>query len=146
MSFNGFTSFNIEDSQLNLNQVNHKKIGEEFCKLYYQNMIKGGFSNVLGLFTTDAKCNFMDQEFIGAYNILVNLSQKQIHKFVYSNIYANYQSDLSNVLISASGNITAIPFVKNAGISKPFKFTETFILKNINGSYFITNYIFRLIN
>lgn len=123
--------------------IMYSKIGEDFCKLYYHKMAESGFSNVMNLFTKDSRCTYDNQEFLGCYDLLIKLSQLGIHKFNYKKINANYQPFGDSILISVFGEFNPISFQKQNG--KLFKFSETFILKNINGNYFITNHILKII-
>lgn len=131
--------------QLSNNQfvVPYKKITEEFCKVYYDRMMKGGFNTVLHLFDQNAKCTYENTEYNGAYNLLIKLAQSGIHKFGYTDISVNAQLiDNTTILVSSTGHIFPVSFCGTNGLLT--KFSESFVLKCTSNSCQINNYILKL--
>lgn len=122
---------------------NYQKIAEEFCKRWYQTMSSNGLSDNLYLFTPTTKCTFDNEEFRNSYDLLVKLSQQGIHKFGYVKCSATCQPIDENVLISVVGVIYPVNFTGMNGCQTIFN--DIFILESINGSYYITNYICKLL-
>ena len=143
MSFQFTMTDLVNNNNINTNNIIYTKIGEDFCKVYYQKISEGGFSNVMNYFWKDSKCTFDNQEFNGPYGVLVKLSQMGVHKFSYKKISGNFQPIGDSILICSSGDLCPLSFQKTSG--KLIKFSETFILTNINGIYCITNYVFRFL-
>jgi hypothetical protein len=122
------------------NKINIKELETDFINTYYQNMFNQGFSANLGLFDEKAQCLVNDQEFTGAYNILVKQAQNNIYRFQYKSHHGNLQQTSNGFIISVSGICQPINF-QNLYINE-YNFSEVFYLSS-QYPYKIVNYIAR---
>ena len=122
------------------NKINLKELETEFLSTYYQNMFNHGLSANLGLFDEKCQCLFNNQEFIGAYNVLVKQAQSNINRFQYKSYAGNLQQTSNGFIMSVSGVCQPINF-QNLYIGD-YNFSEVFYLSN-QYPYKIVNYIAR---
>lgn len=120
------------------NSIDPKELETEFLKTYYQNMINLGLSANLGLFDEKCNCLINNQEFIGAYNILVKMAQQNIHKYQYKYLQGNLQKTQNGFIITVSGICQPVNF-QNLHYGD-LHFSEVFYLSN-QYPYKIINYI-----
>lgn len=148
-------NFSWNAQHINLNQLsntsnqliafdmrfNYKNFTEELCKIYY-NYFDNNFIGLSNLFTNETICTFLDEELLGFNQLINRLNQYGIHKFTHHNININSQpvNDRA-LLVNVNGTIS----VNNSNLVN--KFTETILLirSDYDSKYYITNYIFRLI-
>ena len=135
---NNIVKFNGTNNIFKNNNIDYKKIGQEFCNIYYKRL-NLNLNNIRDFFELNCKFVFLGEECIGINNYLNLLNSKSI-QLLNSNIkhIDSTITDNNNLLISVMGVITS----NNINY---FNFIETFILKKVNNNYLIINKIFRLV-
>jgi hypothetical protein len=109
----------------------YKQIGEEFCKVYYENMMKNGLNGVSHLYCPNICITFLDDE----CSQLIALNQKfqnlGIARFNYSHISGIVQPiGNDNIVINVTGHCASVGI--NGMCSEWTRFSETFILARYN--------------
>jgi hypothetical protein len=122
----------------------YKKLAEDFCNIYYNKIANEGLNSVTYLFCQDAKCSYNNNFCTGGYELLLNFSKIGIQKFGHFNLNVSGQSLFNNeILVNVTGSVYPTYF---SGLNGDLlRFSELFILRNFNGSYFITNYMLNTI-
>lgn len=120
------------------NMIDPKELESEFLKNYYQNMLNSGLSANLHLFDEKCHCLVNNQEYIGAYNVLVKMAQSNIHRYQYKYLQGNLQKTQTGYIISVSGICQPVNF-QNLHLGD-VHFSEVFHLSN-QYPYKIINYI-----
>lgn len=110
------------------NKIDIKELEDAFIKLYYQNMVDSGFSANLGFFDEKCTCSLNNQEFNGAYNILIKMAQENIHRFEYKDCHSNIQQTHNGYIINVVGVCRPINF-QNFYLNE-YHFSEVFYLSN----------------
>lgn len=106
----------------------------DYCKLYengiqhtyYRNMMNTGFVSNLVLFDENCKCSINNEDYTGAYYILIRLAESGIHRFNYLNFTGSVQSVPQGVLINVTGKCQIIN-INNIIIGELY-FSETFLI------------------
>jgi hypothetical protein len=127
-------SFFLSNNNLNSQQFNYKEIGEEFCK-YYFNMVS--YYDVNHLYHPQAFITFLEEEFIGVNAYNEKLLSIGSPKFVFNNLNGTIQPLGQNIIIS-------INYYNNILNNNWNKFTNTFILTQLNNNWIIINQIFKI--
>jgi hypothetical protein len=133
-------SFLLSNNNFNPLQLNHKELGQEFCKYYYNAFSSYGINGVVNLYHPYAQITFLEEECVGvvAYNQkLINLG---LSKLMFNNLIGTTQPHgTDNIIISVAGDCCA-----HNGIWG--KFTDVFIISLLNGNWIITHHIFKAIS
>ena len=135
---NNSSSLNIFNNNLNKNNVDYKKISNDFCNIYYKT-ISNSINSTSHFFDENCKFTFLGEECVGFNNYLIKLQNKSINKLIYNINFCDSQCIGSkSVLINTTGKVST------NGINY-FNYSELFILVKKNNNYFIKNNIFRLV-
>jgi len=130
-------SFVLSNNNFNIPQLNHKEIGQEFCKYYYNAFSSQGLPGVANLYHQNAQITFLEEECIGivAYNQkLLNIG---LCKLMFNNLVGITQAhDQDTIIISVTGECCATCWGK---------FTDVFIINQQNNNWIITHHIFSLL-
>ncbi len=136
-------SFILSNNNFNVPQLNHKELGQEFCALYYNSFSSHGINGVVNLYHPSAQITFLDEECIGviAYNQkLINIG---ISKIVFNNLIGTTQSHgADTIIISITGE--CCPYIGLHCDNNWNKFSDVFILNQINGNWIISHHIFKV--
>lgn len=116
---------------------------KEFITLYYENMRNNGIHDSLYLFNSHAQCMINNMS-LKPYDMILFYSKKNIHRFEYNDICVSYQYTDNGFLINNTGTIYFYNF--NGYLAYTYKFMETFLLKQLNCSFYITNYMINYID
>ena len=123
---------------MNFSNIDNAKIYEEGMQnIYYNNMKNSGFVNNLPLFDEICKCSINNEEYTGAYQILVRMAQNNMHRFNYKSMSGTCQNVPQGVLINVSGTCQVINF--NNVIICELHYSETFLICTFKQK--IINYI-----
>ncbi len=106
------------------NNINIYK--DKIINIYYKNMVNTGFVSNLSLFDENCICSLNNEDYTGAYYVLVRLAENQIHRFNYINLSGTCHNIPQGVLISVSGICQLINF--NNIIIRNVHFSETFLI------------------
>jgi|LakMenE01Jun11ns_1017448.scaffolds.fasta_scaffold9789057_2 hypothetical protein len=121
-------------------------VAENLVRNFYYIMSTTGLSKLLHIFTNDCNCSINNINLIGAINLFVLLTESDIKRFNYNQIqYATQIISNDSILVSVTGYIQLF---NSGNISDNIwkRFTETFIVKYINGNLYVTNHIFYIFN
>jgi len=110
---------------------------DQIVNIYYKNMSQTGFVSNLTYFDENCKCSINNEDYIGAYNVLVRLAENQIHRFNYTNFIGTCQIVPQGILISVVGRCQIITF-SNIAV-REIIFNETFLI--CTNKHKIINYI-----
>ena len=125
-------------NNFNKNNIDYKKISNDFCNIYYKN-INNDINSVGTFFDENCKFTFLGEDFVGFNNKIINLQNKSINKLIYKiNFCDSHCIGSKSILINTTGKVST----NNINY---FNFTELFILVKKNDSYFVKNNIFRLV-
>jgi len=117
----------------------HEEIKDKFLPTYYAFIMEHGFNSIINLFASDCKCTLDGQEFSGSENLRNKFATLKAKRLIYRNIKSTSQAvNDTTILITASGTITPLFEHLYGG---DIKFTETFVLKNTNSIFVVSNYI-----
>ena len=89
-------------------------------------MSQYGFSKNLDFFDEKCKCTLNNEEFCGAYNILVKYAQAGINKFNYKQLGGNVQPSDNGFIISVSGICQSISFQNTVQKEQHFSSTHQY--------------------
>jgi hypothetical protein len=131
----------------NENKYNQYEIAQQFCQLYYQNVVSFGHNNVLYLFDKDVICVYNEREYVGFYNVLVAMVSEGIYKITYENL--NYSILLINntqinILVTGSISRTSLWSTYLSPLSF-LMFIEQFVLTLKDNKICVTSYLFKII-
>jgi hypothetical protein len=134
-------SFLLSNNNFNVPQLNHKEIGQEFCKYYYNAFSSQGLTGVANLYHPDTQITFLEEECVGlvAYNQkLINLG---LYKLMFNNLIGTTQPHgLDTIIISVTGDCCAYNGIQWG------KFSDVFIINQLNNNWIITHHIFKAIS
>jgi len=137
-------SFLLSNNNFNAPPLNHKEIGQEFCKHYYNSFSSYGINGVTNLYHQDAQITFLEEECVGliAYNQkLLNIG---LSKLMFNNLIGTTQPhEINSIIISVTGDCCVYNNLQNNNWGK---FSDVFIINQINGNWFITHHIFKVIS
>ena len=119
-------------------------VAESLVRNFYYVMSTTGLSKLLHIFTNDCSCTINNITLIGATNLFVLLTESNVKRFNYDQIqYATQIISNDSILVSVTGYLQLF---NSANISDNVwrRFTETFIIKYVNGNLYITNHVFNI--
>ena len=125
-------------------QLDPHATAKNFCDLYYSTIMTKGFSGVSHLFDVSAHCNYNGVEYIGLHNISIAMASEGIMKLMHDKLtYSSSVVDNNTMIVQVTGLCQGITFWN---LTTPvYQFAETFVLKYVNGSIFVSNYLFKLV-
>ncbi|AYV78902.1 MAG: hypothetical protein Edafosvirus46_4 [Edafosvirus sp.] len=126
--------------------VHHKKITEDFCKMYYTNNSSNlGLYSSEGLYKSDATLTFLEDECTGYNMYLHKLHNLGIKKFNYQAVTWNSQAvGNKSIIINATGNFCA--YNEYDAQSQWNKFSETFVIsRDEQNKFYICQIMFKLV-
>ncbi len=112
----------------NNTHIDLKPFESNFLNTYYDNMQKSGFVNNLIFFDEKCKCTLNNIEHTGAYNVLINIAQSNVHRFQYKYLSANSHLVNNGFMLVVSG--TCNPINLQNLIMQELSFTEVFYFSN----------------
>lgn len=113
--------------------ADYKKISEQLMNQYF-NLYDNNLPELAKAYTSDAKFTFENNEFTG-FSYLYNLLRN--NTYLHSNVVCTTQPVGNHLMINCSGYLTVNNYTT-------YKFNQTLFLININGSWYITNDIFKI--
>ncbi len=118
----------------------YREITREFCTQYYT-MYDNSFLNLVNFYVADSSFTYLDEEFVGFYNLIQRLKQCGIWKFTHHHINVNSQPvGQRGVLITVTGTISV-----NSSLFQN-RFSETILLQRDSANkFYVYNTIFRLL-
>ena len=131
-------SFLLSNNNINP-PFNHREIGQEFCKYYYNTFSFYGLGGITTLYHPEARITFLDEECIGVIAYNQKLMNIGFPKLIFNNLVGTAQP-LNNdtIIISVIGECC----VRNDNWGK---FNDVFIITLYNNNWIITNHIFKVI-
>lgn len=124
----------------NNNQVAQNSL-DNFCKIFYSSMNKGGISEVLWMFDQQALCTIDQFEMKNPYEMVLLYARSLLHRIDYHHISATSQTGNGMILVNVVGTMSPINY--NGTIHKPIKFSDTFIMKQHGYNNIIINYVMK---
>jgi hypothetical protein len=119
--------------------LNHKEIGQEFCKYYYNAFSSQGINGISHLYHPEAKITFLEEECIGVIAYNQKLSNIGLPRLTFNNLIGTTQLHSNDcIIINVAGDCCA-----NDGIWG--KFSDVFIITLSNGNWIIIHHIFKAI-
>jgi len=125
-------------------QLDPHVTAKNFCDLYYGTIMTKGFCRVSYLFDASAHCNYNGAEYIGLHNVLIAMANEGIMKLMHDRLtYSTSVIDNNTLIVQVTGLCQGITFWNLT--TSVYQFAETFALKYVNGSIFVSNYLFKLV-
>jgi hypothetical protein len=132
---------NYYQPQINLDP---NVVAENLVRNFYYIMSTSGLGKLLNIFTNDCSCTINNINLIGAINLFVLLTESNVKRFNYDQIqYITQIISNDAILVSVTGYLQLF---NSANISDNVwrRFTETFIIKYVNGNLYVTNHVLNI--
>jgi len=126
--------------------VHHKKITEEFCKMYYTtNNTHSSLYSSEGLYKNEATLTFLEDECIGYKMYLHKLVNLGIKRFNYQAVtWVSQAVGNKTIIINATGNFCA--YNEYESPSQWNKFSETIVIsRDEQNKFYICQVMFKLV-
>jgi hypothetical protein len=122
---------------------NHREIGQEFCKYYYNTFSSCGLNGIAHLYHPEAKITFLEEECVGIIEYNQKLSNIGLPLLSFNNLIGTTQPHNNDtIIISVNGDCCVSNGFRNNNWGK---FSDVFVITLFNGNWVIIHHIFKVI-